>query len=115
MAAEPTIAQDGEERAGLGAFLHRERDRWVLWLPVATGFGIALYFALPAEPPLWLGVAVLAAAAAGFLLGRGRLAAMAVCAALAAGAAGFGAAQLQTWAKAAPVLGKRLGPVRVEG
>jgi competence protein ComEC len=37
-----------------------ERERWILWLPVGLGFGIALYFALPREPPLWLGTAGLA-------------------------------------------------------
>ncbi|MFT5540025.1 MAG: competence protein ComEC [Alphaproteobacteria bacterium] len=28
-----------------------ERARWALWLPVAFGAGIAVYFALPVEPP----------------------------------------------------------------
>jgi hypothetical protein len=37
-----------------------ERERWILWLPVGLGFGIALYFDLPWEPPLWLGTAGLA-------------------------------------------------------
>ena len=30
-----------------------ERDRWFLWLPVLLGAGIAGYFTLPVEPPLW--------------------------------------------------------------
>ena len=48
-----------------------ERERWVLWLPVAFGIGIALYFALPDEPSSLLGAALggsgllLALAAAG--------------------------------------------------
>ena len=37
-----------------------ERERWLLWLPVGMGVGIALYFALSREPPLWLGAAGLA-------------------------------------------------------
>ena len=37
-----------------------ERERWFVWLPVAMGAGVALYFALPREPPLWLGPAALA-------------------------------------------------------
>jgi len=41
--------------------LDAERSRWMLWLPVAMGLGIALYFELPSEPALWLGP-VLAAA-----------------------------------------------------
>ena len=35
--------------------LREERARWFLWLPVAQGAGVALYFSLRAEPPLWLG------------------------------------------------------------
>ena len=31
-----------------------ERDRWILWLPVFFGCGIAFYFILPIEPSLWL-------------------------------------------------------------
>ena len=29
-----------------------------LWTPVALGLGIAIYFELPSEPPLWLGIAI---------------------------------------------------------
>ena len=32
-----------------------ERERWFLWLPVALGTGIAIYFALLQEPAPWLG------------------------------------------------------------
>ena len=39
----------------LVANLLAERERWLLWLPVGLGAGIAGYFALPLEPPLWLG------------------------------------------------------------
>jgi competence protein ComEC len=41
----------------LSEHLMAERERWLLWLPVAMGTGVALYFALPREPPLWLGAA----------------------------------------------------------
>ena len=41
----------------LVANLLAERERWLLWLPVGLGTGIAAYFALPLEPPLWLGAA----------------------------------------------------------
>ena len=34
----------------LVGLLLRERQRWLLWLPVAFGTGIAIYFALPEEP-----------------------------------------------------------------
>ena len=38
--------------------LDAERGRWMLWLPVAMGLGIAVYFELPSEPALWLGPAI---------------------------------------------------------
>ncbi|MCH6591279.1 MAG: hypothetical protein IH806_12380, partial [Proteobacteria bacterium] len=41
----------------LEAALAGERERWALWLPVCLGLGVALYFALAVEPPLWLGAA----------------------------------------------------------
>jgi competence protein ComEC len=51
--AGPRIAPD---LAGwFAAKLLAERERWLLWLPVGMGAGIALYFALPIEPPAWLG------------------------------------------------------------
>ena len=34
-----------------------ERARWALWIPVAFGVGIGVYFALPAEPALAIGPA----------------------------------------------------------
>ena len=42
--------------------LDAERSRWMLWLPVALGLGIAVYFELPSEPALWAGPALAAAA-----------------------------------------------------
>jgi hypothetical protein len=39
----------------LVANLLAERERWLLWLPVGLGAGIATYFGLPLEPPVWLG------------------------------------------------------------
>jgi competence protein ComEC len=32
-----------------------QRDRWILWLPVAMISGAALWLAAPTEPPWWLG------------------------------------------------------------
>ncbi|MGC8476710.1 MAG: ComEC/Rec2 family competence protein [Acetobacteraceae bacterium] len=34
------------------------RDRLILWLPVAMGAGVLVYFALRAEPPWWAGPAI---------------------------------------------------------
>ena len=77
------------------------RDRLVLWLPVAMGAGVLVYFALRFEPPGWLGGSVAAAALPGLALLRRQEAWPAVVARvvlilLAAGAVGFAAAQLAT-------------------
>ena len=56
----------------LGECLLAERARWPLWLPVFLGLGIALYFAIPAEPPAWVGGVLVALAGGALLLGRGR-------------------------------------------
>jgi len=44
----------------LAAWIEVERGRFILWLPVAMAIGILIYFNLSAEPPVWLGFAVLA-------------------------------------------------------
>jgi competence protein ComEC len=92
-----------------------ERGRWMLWLPVALGLGIAIYFELPSEPPLWLGPALAAAAAVLLLLAPpgGRTRALAV--GLVAGAFGFGLATWRTSALAAPTLARPLFSINVEG
>ena len=46
-----------EASVWLRAQLLAERERWLLWLPVAMGMGIALYFGLASEPPVWVGAA----------------------------------------------------------
>jgi competence protein ComEC len=83
-----------------------ERHRWPLWLPVALGAGIALYFAAPTEPPVWAGwgAAVLFAAFAGFSIRRDGLWRRAALALLAALSLGFAVAKLREAAMAAPVL-----------
>jgi competence protein ComEC len=93
-----------------------ERDRWLLWLPVAVAAGVVVYFALPWEPSLWIAPAVLALAflmaAAGF---HRSTFVMAIALALASSAVGFGLAKLRTLAVSAPVLESRIGPVLVSG
>ena len=57
-----------------------ERERWVLWLPVALAAGIGTYFGLPVEPPVYLGgvglvlaaILLLAAGLAGLGIARRR-------------------------------------------
>jgi competence protein ComEC len=98
-----------------------ERERWFLWTPVLVGFGIALYFAMLVEPPLWTGAAVVAlAAGVGLVAARRRAdphASGVLIAAIAAlcVAGGFAAAQVRVHTVAAPVLSHRIGPVTVSG
>lgn len=76
--------------------LEAEYRRFMLLLPIAMGVAILIYYALPSEPPLWLGVGVMVVA--GLVLALGwrqpyvRFAAMLVL----AGSLGFARAQWQT-------------------
>jgi competence protein ComEC len=94
-----------------------DRDRWVLWLPVAFGIGISLYFALPAEPAsvlCWaLGASgVLLAAAA---LGSDNAALRAVLSCCAAALLGFAVAKHRTDSVSAPILLHKTAPSVVDG
>ena len=92
-----------------------ERDRWVLWLPVAMGAGVALYFDLAVEPPLWLGLAALAAAGLLLVLLWRRPALRLLCLGLFVAVLGFAAAELRTATVEAPMLAERLKGVEVTG
>lgn len=85
------------------AFWRNEPGRWPLWLPVYLGAGAALYFALPAEPPVLAGWGALALALAAALLaipGKARVP-LALTAALLLGA---GLAKVRETEVATPVL-----------
>ena len=99
--------------AYLPAAIAAERDRWVLWLPVSFGLGIAGYFSLPSEPPPWSIAVSAAMLAAAFVFRRQPYGPALI--GLAALAAGFSLAQIRTLAVAAPVLERRMGPVKVTG
>lgn len=101
--------------AGLPALLLAEQVRWPLWVPVGMGAGVALYFALTAEPPLWLGGAVLGAAAVAVWPARRSLALLALACAVMSVAAGFTAVQMRTHWVAAPLLTREVGPAPVTG
>jgi competence protein ComEC len=105
----------GTRRARWLDALLAERDRWLLWLPVGFGIGIALYFRLTAEPAAWLGAGATAALLAATVALRRRGPAAIVMLALTVTAAGFAAAQWRTERIAAPVLETRIGPAAVEG
>jgi competence protein ComEC len=94
-----------------------ERTRWPLWLPVALGTGVGLYFSLPIEPPAGIafasaGVALIAAAIAS----AGNNAMLRVLFALIAMiATGFTIAKMREESVAAPVLMERVGPASLIG
>lgn len=73
-----------------------QRRLWPVWLAVAFGTGVACYFALPFEPPLWAGIAALAAVVPACWLLRRRDTLLAAGILLAAIAAGFLAGQIRT-------------------
>jgi competence protein ComEC len=92
-----------------------EGERRLLWLPVCFGAGIAVYFALTFEPPLWLGFgAALAAGSAAFALNKRPLWCEAALA-LTMFCAGFALIGETSWQRAAPILQRRLGPAAITG
>lgn len=100
--------------------LRDQPERWILWAPVMLAGGIAIYFALPVEPPagsgrMLLAGAGMAALAALLLARRGRTGAMLPVAALALLALGLGLGVTRTAQVAAPLLDTRLGPVELSG
>ena len=101
--------------ASLAAALAAEGERRVLWLPVCFGCGIALYFALAIEPPIWLGPAIIAPAIAVAFLLRRRPIWRGAAVSLAFAAAGFALITETARERAAPMLGHRLGPVAITG
>jgi competence protein ComEC len=99
----------------LATILAAERERWLLWLPVGLGAGIALYFALPVEPARWLGPLALAACLVAGRLWRRRQAAVVAALGLCAVAAGFTLGAERARAVAHPVLERPTTIVRLSG
>ena len=91
--------------------LNAERDRWPLWIPVFLGAGVALYYGLAVEPPLWVGPVSLSLCFIFGFFSRFRLA----WALIALAALGFSVASLRTWQVEAPVLERNAGAVMVDG
>jgi competence protein ComEC len=99
----------------LSAALGAEADRRVLWLPVFFGTGIALYFSLTFEPPLWAGLAATIPATSAVLVLHRHPAWRAAVVALAFAAAGFAVMQEARVSQGAPMLQRRMGPVALTG
>lgn len=104
-------------RAGrrLAALAGAEGERWVLWLPVAFGAGVSLYFWLRQEPVWWGGLAAVGGAVILLLAVRRRFALAGVAMALLMVAAGFLVAQAHTARMAAPVLTRSIAGATVTG
>ena len=92
-----------------------ERERWPLWLPVAMGLGIVVYFSLPTEPASSLGVGLACGAALAVAIGWHRPVLMIPAVVTLAATLGFSAAQLRTWSQTAPMLQRDTGVVVVSG
>jgi competence protein ComEC len=101
-------------RAFVAAFA-AEGDRRILWLPVFFGTGIALYFALTIEPPLWIGGALTIAAVLIAVALRRWPALRNLAIALAFAAAGFAVMQEASLERGTPMLERRLGPAAITG
>lgn len=119
-ATAATVAGDrqglvGRFGAALAGRLGAERDRLPLWLPVAFGAGIGLYFALDREPSVWLGPSTALASLLVAVLGRRAAPVLIVGIAATALCLGLAAAQLRAVWVAAPAIEKRLGPVDLAG
>jgi competence protein ComEC len=109
--------------SGVEGFLSQGTDRQVLWLPVAFGCGIALYFSLHQEPPFWmvpvlvlvLALVVLVAIVFNrFRPAGGAYRGLLLLFVLSA-IAGFGTVQWRAHTLAAPVLLKKLPPTDLTG
>ncbi len=91
------------------ATLREERERWILWFGPGIGLGIGLYFALPFEPPLLVGVGLALLGLAASVAGRRRAASLIVGLGLFAVGFGLATAGWRTREVAASTLG---GPTR---
>jgi competence protein ComEC len=100
--------------AALRELLESERDRWILWAPVALAAGIAVYFSLTFEPPSWT---IWACPSFGLLplaLWRGRTG-WPLLAGLFLALSGFAVAEFRTLSVAAPVLREPSGIFYLSG
>lgn len=103
----------GAARDWLAARLAEEAEagRPALWLPVAVGIGVAVYFGAAREPELWAAVAAFLLSVVLVVAARRRFVALGLAFALAGATGGFLAAKLATIRAEAPALAR---PMRAE-
>jgi competence protein ComEC len=89
--------------------------RFLPWLPVAFGLGIALYFTADREPAWWAAVSLTAVCFGFAVLARKRPLAFPVACLLAAMSAGFATATLKSLHVAHPILQAPAGNVEIAG
>lgn len=87
----------------------------VCWLAIALACGIAVYFALPNEPPLWPTLMLVAGLTAGVWLARRRHALFCAALVLTFGAIGFVAGQLETALHDTRMMAREVGPSTMTG
>lgn len=102
-------------RAWILEQLDAERGRWMLWLPVALGLGVAIYYELPTEPALWVGPVLAAPALAIAVCAPAGSLARALAIGAVAASAGLGLVAWRTASLAAPTLTRPLFSLNVEG
>lgn len=92
-----------------------ERERWILWMPVAMAIGIGIYFGLPTEPWPSIGWGALGSSLVLLIVFRNRWVARIGLLGLFALALGFSVAQWRTSDVAENVLNRALAFTTVEG
>jgi competence protein ComEC len=92
-----------------------ERERWILWTPVALGAGIGLYFSLWSEPPGWIGPLALAGTVFVAVVGRRLEYLLLPAVAGSVVAAGLTLAQLSTFAAGHVTLDRMIATSTVAG
>ncbi len=113
-AAAVQALRPGALAADFASAVLAERERWALWLPVALGIGVGVYFALPVEPPLWIGLCAAVAALAATAGFQGRIVGT-VASIFLALTLGFALGEMRTRAVMAPMLDRSVGPAAIEG
>ncbi|MBN4016496.1 ComEC/Rec2 family competence protein [Rhodospirillaceae bacterium AH-315-P19] len=92
-----------------------ERENWQLWLPVGLGLGIAIYFSLGFEPPLWVALLLGGGLFLGVVLLWNRGVWFMLFLAISTIGIGFSAAKIRTFLVAAPFLEEETRMVPIEG